>query len=455
MKTQQLPALDIFQDWLDSYLNFEKKPKKNIFWLETMNFLCNRFHHPEQACPCFHVAGSKGKGSVSELISSILEQAGYKCGLYTSPHILNFSERVGFAHRKLTESVYEKSVREIMNGVDSIIPEILPEGRPITWFELVTLFSFLCFRNAQTDFAVYEVGMGGRLDSTNVVTPLASIITPIEFEHSEYLGDTIEKIAGEKAGIIKQGVPVFCSSQIPSVQNVIQKKADAVHTECIFIDNLLKNISYSYSRIHDQHRSRMDICIDSPVFTRPLHAHMKLFGSFQAYNAALAAITVKKILPEIPEDIIETGISNAKLSGRFEIIPAPQDFEGIKEIVFDGAHTFNSISNTMNTIRELYPHENIHLLFACAKDKEIEHIVKLLKNTFQKISLTRPGSQKQCDLNRLEKAFFSEGFDFSLDENYKKAIKKALVTASNNNAVLLVTGSFYLVAETKKILNKK
>src|SRR5574344_1125328 len=137
-------SITVLTKWLDQYLNFERLPQKNIFWLDTMQYLCKRFDHPENYCPSFHVAGSKGKGSISKMIACILERAGYKTGLYSSPHILEFSERIENAKTKLPEKVYEESVKEIMAGVQSIIPEDLPLQRPVTWFELVTLYAMLC-----------------------------------------------------------------------------------------------------------------------------------------------------------------------------------------------------------------------------------------------------------------------------------------------------------------------
>src|SRR5574344_2902318 len=238
--------ITVLTKWLDQYLNFEHLPQKNIFWLDTMQYLCKRFGNPENCCPSFHVAGSKGKGSISMMIAFILKRAGYNTGLYTSPHILEFIERVGTPSGQFSDEVYEKSVRELMNGVQSIIPEDLPKQRPITWFELVTLFSMLCFRDAKTDWAVYEVGLGGRLDATNVITPKCCCIGPIELEHTEYLGDTVEKIAVEKGGIIKPGVQVIIAPQKPSVRKVFEKIAAERGAPIIFVEDVLKSHEVVY-----------------------------------------------------------------------------------------------------------------------------------------------------------------------------------------------------------------
>ena len=214
-----------FETWLNQFLNFEKTPEKNIFWLETMRFLCEKFGNPQNSYKKIHVAGSKGKGSVCAFISSILEESGLKTGLYTSPHILSFYERISSAHSLFENEIYKKAENEMLSNEDFFKREHLPERRAATWFELVTLFAFLTFRQAHCDVSVLETGLGGRLDATNVVLPEVSVIMPIELEHTEFLGDTIEKIAYEKAGIIKEGIPVVCAHQTRVARSVFEKVA--------------------------------------------------------------------------------------------------------------------------------------------------------------------------------------------------------------------------------------
>ena len=197
-----------FENWLDGFLNFEKLPQKNMFWLEAMESLCAGLNHPEIFAPCIHVAGSKGKGSVSQMIASILDAAGCKTALYTSPHIQSIFERATLAHSPLKEKSYEDAADELRSFIEKSTVSDLSASRPLTWFELLTIFAFLSFRKEGVDWSVFEVGLGGRLDATNVITPRVSVITPIEEEHTEFLGDTLEKIAGEKGGIIKRGIPV-------------------------------------------------------------------------------------------------------------------------------------------------------------------------------------------------------------------------------------------------------
>ncbi len=487
---KKLASIQKLESWIDSYLNFEKTPKKNIFWLDTMKFFCDKFGQPQDFAPCFHVAGSKGKGSVSMFIASILDEAGYKTGLYTSPHILDFIERVSSPSGAFEEEAYDKAVEEIMSGVQSIPSEELPGQRPITWFELVTLFSFLVFRQAKVDFSVFEVGLGGRLDSTNVVNPKVSVITPIELEHTEFLGDTLEKIAYEKGGIIKENTPVVIAKQRPEVRKVFEKIAAEKHAQAFFVEDFVQDLKFDIKNISNciknntntttknhnlnnncinfhtslQENSKislMNVSFSSKIFKRPIQTGTLLIGGFQAENAALAAIAVKTALPNISENVIERGLAKAKLPARFEIVQNPKGFENIPFLVMDGAHTVNSVRFTMETMNQVFGKtdgrsENTEakkaLLFACAADKDAKDIAPLFKNQFDSVFLTKPGNVKQSDLETLATAFDDAKIPYDLNEDFEAQIKKAFDHANAHKSILLVTGSFYLIAEVKKFL---
>lgn len=446
-----MKAIDVFQDWLDEYLNFERNPKKEIFWLDTIDFLCKRFDNPQDFAPCVHVAGSKGKGSVSRMISCILEEAGYNVGVYSSPHIMDFRERISKPLEFLPEEIYEQTVKEMQPAIDSIIPEDLPAGRPLTWFELVTLYAFLCFRNAKVDWSVYEVGMGGRLDATNVLRPKICCITPIELEHTEFLGNTIEKIAAEKAGIIKNCTPVIIAPQLKeSVKIVLREKAITRHAPYYFVEELISSSFYKFN----EKTKKMTVHLESGIFNRPIETEMILLGKMQAQNAAMAAITAKKLYPNLDEAIIERGLAKAKLPGRFEIIEKIPSYNNIPALILDGAHTLNSIKLTIDTFNKLYGEKKVNLLFACAADKDVEDIAKIFKYRFDHIFVTRPGDKKESDLNKEIKAFNDAELNFTADPDYEKMIKKALEQSAENGSILLITGSFYLIAEAKAFLEK-
>lgn len=446
-----MEAIRVFNEWLDGYLNFEHNPKKEIFWLDTIDYLCKRFNNPQDAAPCFHIAGSKGKGSVSKMIACILEEAGYNVGLYTSPHISDFRERITKPNSFFEEEIYESAIKEMVPNIEAIIPENLPAERPLTWFELVTLYAFLVFRKAKTDWNIFEVGLGGRLDTTNVVRPKICCITPIELEHTEFLGDTVEKIAAEKAGIIKNCTPVVISKQnYESVKILFREKAITRHAPYYFVDELTKNLSYNF----DTQTKKMNIHFESEIFNRPIETKMNLLGSMQLENAVMASIAVRKVLPNLSEEIIEQGLAKANLPGRFEIIDTPKGYEGIPDLILDGAHTLNSIKLTIDTLNKMYDDRKVNLLFACAADKDIKDISVALKNRFENVYVTKPGSVKHSDIEAEKQAFEAAGIRFTADANYKMMIKKALEESARDGNILLVTGSFYLVAEVNKILNQ-
>ena len=434
-----------FLEWVDSFLNFEKLPQKNMFWLDTMEFLCSRFDNPQNAAKCFHVAGSKGKGSVCAMISSILTSQGLKTGVYSSPHIEDFRERIRLNNDFFDEEIYAKAADELYSKFNLIKKE-LPQDRAVTWFELVTVYAFLCFRQAKVDESVFEVGLGGRLDATNVVQPQISVINTIELEHTEFLGDTIEKVAAEKAGIIKEGIPVLSAIQIPSVRKVFKEKAEEKHTEIFFADELLQDLNYCWNT----ENKTMNVKINSKIFSRPLNFDLHMTGSFQAYNAFLAAASVKLTHENISEDVIEKGLSNVSLPARFEIVKNPVNSEC--SIIIDGAHTVKSIGLTLDTLSSLFPECKADLVFACAADKDVNHIAKQFSGIFENVQLTKPGSTKSADVNKMIQAFKESEINFTYSDDYEKIISDAIKLSGKEKHNLLITGSFYLASEVKKIL---
>ena len=452
MKQNEKSSLVYFNEWLDSFLNFEKMPKKNIFWLETMKYLCDRFNNPQNSYKTYHIAGSKGKGSVSSYIANILSSAGYKTGLYTSPHILNFSERIGSNSGPFSEEVYEKTVKEIVHLVDSIIPENLPNQRDATWFELVTLFAFLTFKNAECSHCVFETGMGGRLDATNVISPEVTIITPIELEHTEFLGDTLEKIAKEKAGIIKQNIPVVSFNQKPEVKAILEEVAKEKNCDIYFLDDFLTSYTYKI----ENEKSVVELNFNK-LFSRPIKTSLNFLGEFQVLNSAVATFTCKLVNPEITEEQIELGLSKAFLPGRFEIIEKDEN-KKIPKLILDGAHTKDSLNFTFNTFKSLY-NSKANLLFACASDKNMDEMTKLFfEDNVKSLILTKPGFEKGSNLPYLAECTKklneenNNSIDLQIIENPQEAILKSFEFAYQKDEPVLICGSFYLLAEVKALL---
>ncbi len=441
---------ELFSEWLENYLDYEQIKKKGDFSLETMRFLVERFKHPERSFKSIHVAGSKGKGSVSSMLARIIDASGAKAGLYTSPHLLDFTERVSSATGPFDDSTYGRACDIVVPLVDSIIPETLPGCVEPTWFELVTLFAFVTFREAGLPWAVIETGLGGRLDATNVIVPEASVLTPIELEHTEYLGDTIEKIAREKAGIIKEGIPVFSAGQNPAARSVFERTAKERGCPFFSMEDAVRDLRAKTGEKGLAVEIAFNELPGGPRFARTIKTTLALPCTVQAQNAALAAYVAKSLIPELDESTIERGLAAAWLPGRFEILPSSPP------VILDGAHTVRSVSLSLETFFSIYSGK-AHLLFACAADKDVESIVELFAGRFDKVTLTRPGDRKASDIDRAETAFAhafrdSKSASFTVNPDWRIAIDTSIAVARRENAPLLVIGSFYLVTEAKRIL---
>ena len=454
-------ALDRFEQFAAGYLNFEKTPAKDSLWLEGMRYLCERLGNPQEGIPCVHVAGSKGKGSTAAMIACALKEAGYNVGLYTSPHVSHFVERIGGARRAFDESVYDRAVSQLIATIKDSETSF-PQGRRPTWFELATALCFLCFKEAGVDFAVYEVGLGGRLDSTNVVTPRCSCITGIEKEHTQWLGDTEEQIAREKAGIFKQGVPAVVFSPKPSLKEVFRQAAQETGCPLIFADEVYSSSAPVHKIIRSPNSGKVcaiktDLTLSSPHLSRPLKLSLSLPGAFQAHNAACAAISLKQAIPNIDEGAIERGLSAASLSARFEVL----SLEGTRwqncTLVVDGSHTPSSVEHTLRTFFDAFPESDFPhpvLLFACARDKNVEAMVPLFKGKFKRTFLTTPGESPRADLDKTRLAFDRAGIPYTASLDCRKATSGALDEGATHGGVVLAAGSFYLAAAIKSFLNE-
>lgn len=436
----------LFTKWLEQFINFEREPKKDLLNLEKMRFFATEFGEPHRAFKTIHVAGSKGKGSVSTMLSFCLAEAGFKTGLYTSPHVLDFRERISLAGEFFSDEAYSKAYSEVMTVFERLLCE-QPELEP-TWFEVVTCLSFVLFRNEGVDYAVYEVGMGGRLDTTNIILPDACAIMPIELEHCKYLGDTIAKIAFEKAGIIKPEIPVFCFEQEVEALAVFQKTALDKNARFFYMPEILdcveNKVSLEGLNVKISYKADSEI---GRLFPRPICTKLKLLDEVQANNASLVVALLKYILPkEMDEKVLETGLSKAWLPGRFELISKKP------LVIVDGAHTIKSLKFSVSTFEKIINKKGI-LLFACAEDKDVEHIPSIFEKDFEKIYLTIPGLFKKSDMERLEKAFkkYYNGKNQKLEisTDFHEQIQKVYNEAKKADMPLLITGSFYLVGEAK------
>ena len=473
--------LNDFYRWLDGFINFEKRPHKKTFSLEVIGYYAALFSNPQTAYKCVHIAGSKGKGSVAAMLSALLTEASCKTGLYTSPHVNDFRERITENGRFFSDSAYLEAFRSVRQGA---APHIDKEEEPQpSWFELVTLTAFVLFRQEQLDWAVFETGMGGRLDATNIVRPELTVLTPIELEHCEYLGHTIPLIAAEKAGIIKAGIPVFCSRQQASALEVFKERAAALNAPFFYLPDLIETIEHRLTPHGREVTVRFSA--DHPVgalFKRPLRTVLPLFTPVQAENAALAAAAFKYRFPDAPEALIERGLSKAWLPARFQLLSTKP------LIVIDGAHTHNSIQACADTFFSLlgsgsssaYSGRTVireapspaHsgtlsvsgassnaepiLVFACAADKDPAGFAPIFLGKIARLYLTIPGSFKKGNLEKTAGAFtqvFKDEKDvvMTVSGDFNEVLKQAFHQSYAENRPLLITGSFYLAAEAQRI----
>ena len=300
--------------YLNRFLNFERKLEPTEYRLDRMLRLMELFGHPDRKYRIVHVAGSKGKGSTATMIASIIAEAGGVVGLYTSPHLLSFTERIAINGKPVPTDILLPCARELSERMDKESPEDFPGGEAPTYFELLTMLGFLCFRDAGCTDAVIEVGLGGRLESTTVVTPEACGITPIDLEHTDILGDTIEKIAAEKAGIMKPGIPTFTSATRPEALQVFRSRASELAAPLTILDEVLDVVDCGIDVKGTTATARWR---DEAAFGPELRLRTPMIGTVQARNAALAATVARRL--GYGDGIIARGIAKAKSIGRAHV----------------------------------------------------------------------------------------------------------------------------------------
>jgi dihydrofolate synthase / folylpolyglutamate synthase len=431
--SQEFKNINDAFSWIESFTNLEKdaKERKRHYRPERMAEVLEHFGNPHLSCRVIHTAGSKGKGSTSVLMASALTQNGWKTGLYTSPHVLHYKERIQIDSSSLEDQKYIDCITSIKVRLDIE----LPGGTEPTTFEILTLLAFLLFKEENCDFCVIETGLGGRLDATNVVKPEASVLTPIELEHTQWLGNSIEAIAGEKAGIIKPDTPVFSSPQKAEVESIFRQTAVEKNAVIYVLNEKVKNIDSSVS-------------CEGTKFTinyrdgKTVQGKLALTGHIQAWNAALAFSVLTTLYPDVDESVWLEGFSKAVLPGRMEILSKDP------LIVLDGSHTPRSVTLALESFNSISDESARKiLLFACQDDKDAEAMAEILSSEFSKIVITTPGFFKKSSPERVYNAFSTLRKDCILEVDPGKALK--LVQAENMD--ILIMGSFILAGAIKQI----
>jgi dihydrofolate synthase/folylpolyglutamate synthase len=430
-------AGDVY-NWLSTFINLEKGRQQWNFSLGVMNALAEIAGHPEKCAPAFHVAGSKGKGSVTGMIAAILEAAGIKTARYASPHVSDFRERITIGGIFFKEEIYTLAGKELMELAGK---SKLKNDEKMSYFELFTMWFFLCARLSRCNAMAVETGMGGRLDATNILDPAASVITLIELEHTEYLGNTIAAVAGEKAGIIKQGRPLVLAEQSEEALEVFREHAERRGSPMFYFPDCgeVKNTRVEKSG------TTFDLVIKNETIAG---LFVPIPGEVQANNAGLAALAVKTVFPDLQNRCFYKGFKGCSLPARFERISSAPLF------IIDGAHTKNSVKTCVDTFTSLYGGGGI-LLFACAEGKDVLSMAELCVHRFSRIIITKPGTFKKSNAEEIYAAFVQTAEsqnvrpEITFLTQTEEAVDSAIRLAVKDGLPVLGTGSFYLAGEIR------
>jgi dihydrofolate synthase/folylpolyglutamate synthase len=446
-------------EYVNSFINFERIPKYQYatsFKLERMHAILDEIGNPQEGLKAIHVAGSKGKGSTCAITAYILREAGYKVGLYTSPHLVDLKERI----RILDQKPETKSQQlDVFGGMieEEGLSELIDEVRPVaekyrdhrtlgkaSFFEILTACAFLYFKKKQVDAVVLETGLGGRLDATNVILPKVCAITNISLEHTDKLGNSLGSIAFEKAGIIKgQGIAVS-ANQEKEVIDVIRKVCRERNTELYEVG---KDIRYSI--IYSGEKGQV-FDLEGPVYSYR-NLKLSLIGLHQVENASVAIGMLKLINKDfnIGEASIRQGLKEASWPGRLEIVKKNP------YVILDGAQNPASILTLIISIKKLFRYKRLICVFGISSDKDIKGVTSLLDTFSDIIILTKARDNPRAeDVTRLRENF--SGLRTSLEEtsNIDDALKKALILADKND-LILITGSLFVVGDAMKSLTSR
>lgn len=413
--------------------------KKNT--LENTRMVLDSMDHPERRMKLIHVAGSNGKGSVCAYLSSILVTAGRQTGLFTSPHLVDINERFQLNQESVSNELFLEAFHAVMDKVHTLLEEKPGEFAHPTFFELLFLMGIYIFDRSGMEYVVLETGLGGRFDATNVIEkPLVSVITSISLEHTEYLGDTYELIAGEKAGIIKEGCPVVYDGTRNDVERVILNKAQETHSRAYGIRPDMYKILMNTQKT-------IDFSMDTGYYL-PMNVSIGSVAEYQIMNA-MEAVTAAKVLDiGLSEEDIRKGMENMRWQGRMETV--------LPGVILDGAHNDSGVEEFVKTARKFQGDTKVTMLFSCVKEKDYEGMIRTICENihFDSAVITQIESDRMVPASELGRIFrkytcqpVTEIPD--IPEAFEEALRR------RGDGILFCVGSLYLVGSLKSLLRSR
>ncbi|MCJ7715979.1 MAG: bifunctional folylpolyglutamate synthase/dihydrofolate synthase [Anaerolineales bacterium] len=429
-----------YQDALDyiySFVDYSRTHQANLspenFDLSRMVNFMDLLGAPHEDFPSIHIAGSKGKGSVSAFCASVLQTAGYKVGLYTSPHLKDFEERMQINQVPISRTTLADYVEEIKPAIKSI-PEL-------TTFEIMTGLAFLFFARQEVDIAVIEVGLGGRLDATNIITPLVSVITSLYLDHISILGETLEEIAAEKGGIIKKGIPVVCAPQEEGALNVIVDIASRMDAPLTRIDK-----DYPYSIISSTlDGQKFSLVNPGDGQAGDSQYIIPLLGEFQVLNAVTAYAALNSIRSDgfpLEERAIQQGLESTVWPARFEVVRREPP------VIFDSAHNPASMRKLRETIDFYFPDLPLIVVFGISEDKQLDGMLQEILPRASHLIATKADHPRAMDSTALEVRARDFPCSSEAVANVQDALSRAVQLAGKEK-IVLVTGSIFVAASAR------
>ncbi len=435
-------------EYIENVPKFAKKNKP-----ENTLELIRRIGHPERGMKIVHVAGTNGKGSVCAFLSSILTGAGKRTGLFTSPHLVDLTERFQINGEEVSRDAFTRAFGRVKRAVDAMIAEGFFHP---AYFELLFATGLLIFEEAQVEYLVLETGLGGRLDATNLVErPIACVLTTIGLDHMEYLGNTVAEIAGEKAGIIREGVPVIYDGRNPEAEAVILQKAAAMRapayryddTMCEIIGKTDKSIDFILNRRYDKNNAGQA----RPVaeLYENLRVRVPYPARYQVVNSALALAALRVIDPEktVSDEQAAAGILVTRWPGRMETV--------LTDVVLDGAHNADGIREFVRTVQSVQERRSVSLLFSAVAEKEYEKMIRSVCEGIRLTSIvvTQIEGARMVPARELAEIFRRyTSAPVTAREDVEGAFREALVR--RGDGVLFCAGSLYLIGELKAIIRR-